>query len=67
MFPALLVIFYGSHPQQRTMASVALTVHGKLVFHSTIPTLLFCFFFCLGFCFTVEVRILALFCCWGFF
>ena len=44
MFPALLVIFYGSHSQQRTMASVALTVHGKLVFHSTIPTLLFCFF-----------------------
>lgn len=43
MFPAQLVTFYGSHPQQRTMASVALTVHGKLVFDSTLPTLLFCF------------------------
>lgn len=58
-------IFYGSHPQQRTMASVALTIHEKLVLDSTLPTLQFCF--SLWVYFTV-VRIWALSCCcFGFF
>lgn len=44
------------------MASVALAVHGKLVFESTLPTLLFWFFLCLSFYSAVKLgfSILAL-------